>query len=112
MCNDLLALFHSFYNNNLDISRLNLAYISLIPKKEGASESKYFRLISLLNSPYKIIAKVLSNHLRLILDQLVDSSQTTFVKQRSTIDSVATVEELIIACSKYKWIGLFLKLDF
>lgn len=63
VCRDLLDLFHSFYNNNIDMLRLNLAYITLISKK-GAYEPNDFKPISLLNIPYKIITKVLSNRLR------------------------------------------------
>lgn len=79
--NDLLDLFHSFYNNNLDMLRFNLAHITLIPKKEGACELNNFRPISLLNTPYKITTKTLSNRLSIIIDQLVDPVQTTLKKK-------------------------------
>lgn len=105
--NDLIALFHSFYNNNLNMSCLNLAHITLFPKKEGAKKPKELRPIGLLNTPYKIITNP-----QPILDQLVDPFQAAFLKQRSTLDSVAAAQNLITACSKHKRTGLFFKLDF
>lgn len=91
--------------------RLNFAYITLIPKIEGIFEPNKLRPISLL-TPYKIITKVLSNRLQPIIEQLVDPSQTAFLKQRSILDSIATAQELITVCTKQKWAGIFLKLDF
>ena len=48
------------------MDRLNRAYIILIPKVEGVERIGDFRPISLSNSIYLIIAKVLANQLRTV----------------------------------------------
>lgn len=109
---DLLDLFQSLYNKNLNLSQLNLVHVNLIPKKSGAYEPTDFRPISFLNKPYKIITKTLSNHFSIVIDQLVDPFQIAFLQKKSTLDSIAAAQKLIAACTKTKWAGLFLKLDF
>ena len=47
---------------------LNATFIALVPKKNGASNIRDFRLISLVGSVYKILAKVLANRLKEVLD--------------------------------------------
>lgn len=44
-----------FFHGTLDLDRLNLAYISLTPKKQGTLIAWELRPINLLNSAYKII---------------------------------------------------------
>ena len=39
-------------------------FVSLIPKKLGASELKDFRLISLIIGIYKVLAKILAERLK------------------------------------------------
>lgn len=40
VCNDLIDIFQSFDNNNMDMLCLTLAYITLIPKIEGQMNRK------------------------------------------------------------------------
>ena len=47
---------------------LNVTFIALVPKKNGVSNIRDFRLISLVGSVYKILAKVLANRLKEVLD--------------------------------------------
>ncbi|XP_078156117.1 uncharacterized protein LOC144551891 [Carex rostrata] len=77
---DLLRIFTAFYNNNLDISKFNLASICLIPKKEDATTVRNFRPISLINCSFKLITKLLADRLALVMDSLIDSSQTAYIK--------------------------------
>ena len=61
---------------------LNVTFIALVPKKNGASNIRDFRLISLVGSVYKILAKVLANRLKEVLDQLIFESQNSFIGGR------------------------------
>ncbi|KAL4190680.1 hypothetical protein AMTRI_Chr07g25950 [Amborella trichopoda] len=56
---DFKSLFEEFYHRGILNKAINATFIALVPKKEGAKELKDFRPISLLNSSYKILAKVL-----------------------------------------------------
>jgi hypothetical protein len=50
---DLMAMFKDFHEGDLDLFRLNIAILTLIPKEPDASSMKKFRPISLLNFCFK-----------------------------------------------------------
>jgi hypothetical protein len=60
---DLMNLFDAWFEDRLDICRLNFAMITLIPKENDAITMKKFRPISLLNCSFKIFCEVLTNRL-------------------------------------------------
>ncbi|XP_026428793.1 uncharacterized protein LOC113324719 [Papaver somniferum] len=61
---------------------------SLIPKKEYVEKVKDLRHISLTNSVYKAIYKVLAERLKTMLHKLVSNHQSAFVEGRQILDSV------------------------
>ena len=60
-------------------NHLNKTLITLIPKCPGADCLGLFRPISLCNTIYKLITKVLVNKMRPMLNNLVSPFQTAFV---------------------------------
>lgn len=76
-------------------AELNDTTIVLISKKEGADSMKDLRPIALCNMLYIIIAKVLSNHLRVLLPGFIFESQYAFVPGHSITDNVLVVFELL-----------------
>ena len=58
---DLFRLVEDFYENNLDLSRINYGEISLIPKGKDADRIQKYRPICLLNVLFKIFCKILAN---------------------------------------------------
>ncbi|GJZ32023.1 hypothetical protein Tco_0577459 [Tanacetum coccineum] len=57
----------------------NSSFITLIPKSLDAKMVKDFRPISLIGSFYKIVAKILSNRLCIVMPNLISDVQTTFI---------------------------------
>lgn len=96
---------------DLDLSHFNRAYVALVPKKEGARKIGDFHPISLINSMFKIISKVLAQRLKSKINGLIDSPQSTFLHGQSILDCVSSTQKIISSCSKYKWPMFFLKLD-
>lgn len=61
-----------------------------------------YRPISLCNTMYKIITKIIVAHIRPLLLDLVSLFQTAFVPGRKGMDNVIIVQEIIHTISRKK----------
>ncbi|KAK3220389.1 hypothetical protein Dsin_014359 [Dipteronia sinensis] len=61
---------------------------------------------------YKVLAKVLANRLKKVMDSIIGPTQMAFVKGHQIIDSVVIAEEIIHSWKRDESGGLLLKLDF
>nr|WMB96901.1 reverse transcriptase [Solanum melongena]WMB97091.1 reverse transcriptase [Solanum aethiopicum] len=71
------------------------AHVVLIPKVECPESILDFRPITLLNTAYKLISKVLVARLRPILQRVVGPFQNSFLAGRSTADNILVTQEEI-----------------
>ena len=83
-------------------SYLNETLISLIPKCQNPETLNNYRPISLCNSVYKIVSKILVARIRLLLSSLISPVQTAFVPGRRCTDNVLIAQELFHALDKKK----------
>jgi hypothetical protein len=68
----------------------------------GNSSIPNFRPISLLGCLYKIIAKVLAKRLALVMDSLISTNQSAFIKGRNLVDGVLIMNGLVDWAKKTK----------
>jgi hypothetical protein len=108
-----MKLIHGFSRGEINISRLNYAMITLIPKEEGVRNlKKKIRPISLINCGFKIFAKALNNRLALIYGRLLSCNQISFVKGRFILESVVSTYEIIHDVVRRGEKKVVLKLDY
>ena len=110
--NDLMTLTYYFYENKLNLHAINKSCICLIPKEKDANIVKKFRPISLVNCSFKILSKLLTNRLELVMDRLIDHSQSAFIKNRYILDNVILSQEILHSCHTNKQAGVVVKIDF
>ncbi len=108
---DLLGFFDEFFEKGTFAYSLNATFVTLITKKQNAFKIRDFWPISLIGSVYKILAKVLANHLRRVLDALISESQNAFVGGRQTLDLVLIANECLDSQVKCHIPGVVCKLD-
>jgi Reverse transcriptase (RNA-dependent DNA polymerase) len=68
----------------------------LFHKKRDKKDLVNYRPITILNSDYKIVAKVLANRLQKVIDNLINKCQTGFVKRRIEDNII----EFYLTCEK------------
>ena len=89
----------------------NSTFLAVIPKEVNPNTFERFRPISLCNSSYKILAKLLENRIKPLLGKLISPSQGGFIKGRHIIDNVIQVQEAIHSSFHQKEQGMIIKLD-
>nr|GEX18958.1 RNA-directed DNA polymerase, eukaryota [Tanacetum cinerariifolium] len=92
---DVFAAVQYFFNHGDIPKGCNSTFITLIPKIPGANMVKDFRPISLIKSFYKIIAKVLTNRLVGVLEDIVNEVQSAFIANRQISEWPFIVNEAI-----------------
>jgi hypothetical protein len=110
--NPLKRLFDAFTNGSLDIGRLNFGTITLLPKCEDALTIQKYRPICLMNESLEIITKGVNNRLNGVVDDLINKTHTTFMKNRFIMEGVVVLHEILHEVKKKKMSGVLFKVDF
>ena len=92
------------------VRSLNVTFLVLIPKKGNVEDIKDYRPISLLGRLYKILAKVLANRLRRVINKVV-SSQNAFMEGRQILDATLFANEVVDSMLRRNDGGVVYKLD-
>ena len=103
--------FREFHERGRFVKSLNVTFLVLVPKKGGAEDLKDFRLISLVGSLYKLLAKVLSNRIKKAMGEVILEPKNAFVEGRQILDAVLIANGVVDSRLKRNQGGVMCKLD-
>nr|GEW05141.1 RNA-directed DNA polymerase, eukaryota, reverse transcriptase zinc-binding domain protein [Tanacetum cinerariifolium]GEW05150.1 RNA-directed DNA polymerase, eukaryota, reverse transcriptase zinc-binding domain protein [Tanacetum cinerariifolium] len=119
---DQLAVVEMLFSRSLSVDQqeglehiprgCNSCFIALIPKITDENLVKDFRPICLIGSVYKIIVKVLTNRLVVVLGDLIHKVQSAFIADRKILDGPFILNEVLQWCKSRKKQALIFKVDF
>ncbi|RVX10323.1 putative ribonuclease H protein [Vitis vinifera] len=109
---DLVRVFAEFHNSGIINQNTNASFIVLLPKKSRSKKISDFRPINLITCLFKVIAKVLSGHLRGVLHETIHSTQGAFVQGRQILDAVLMANEIVDEKRRSREEGVVFKIDF
>ena len=99
---EVIAAVKNFFATNFLPATANATILSLVPKFPGASKISDFRLISCLNTVYKVVSRLLVKRLKPLLPTLILPSQTAFVNGRLLVENTTLAGELVNGYHKNK----------
>ncbi|KAF3653639.1 hypothetical protein FXO37_16869 [Capsicum annuum] len=85
---------HIFTNYSIP-EAINTTYLCLIPKVSGASTISQYRPISLCNTMYKIVTKIIVNRIKPLLLDIIGPTQASFLTNRRAADNAIVVQEVL-----------------
>ena len=89
------------------------AILCLLPKaKKDLRFLKNWRPLSILNTDYKLLAKLLATRLQLVIGKLVDPDQSGYIKGRFIGENIRTIIDTINFTNTFDISGYLLFLDF
>ena len=84
---ELTAVFNEAINTGMLPDRMLEGEVALLYKKKDPRDIRNYRPITLLNTDYKILAKVMGERLKQTLDSIISSPQTGFVPKRQITEN-------------------------
>ena len=82
------------------LKELNKTFIIVIPKRKDTKVLNEFRPISLCNVAYKLISKIISNHIRGVIGKLIAHIQSTFILGRLIVVNRILAQDIVHLFSK------------
>ncbi|GLT37139.1 hypothetical protein SLA2020_114740 [Shorea laevis] len=92
---DVTKVVLEFLNEGTMAKGLNKTHIVLIPKKKNPNPVKDFHPISLCNVLFKLISKILANHLKSLLLSIILKNQSAFVPRRLIYNNIMVAFEMV-----------------
>nr|GFB15385.1 hypothetical protein [Tanacetum cinerariifolium] len=90
----------------------NSSFVTLISKVMEPKIVSDFRPISLIGSLYKVVTKILSSRLSLVISDLISDVQSAFLPNRQILDGPFIINEVLSKCKLRKHQLMIFKVDF
>ena len=99
---DMLLMFNHLYSTGNIREQQKHGVVVCIPKTTAPKTPADYRPITLLNTDYKILARIVASRLRPVLAELLHPSQNGRRPEGDIFDAVATVPNAIAYAEKIK----------
>jgi hypothetical protein len=90
---DLIRMIKAFQQKDKVGGSVKSTFLALIPKEANPGSFDRFRPISLCNTSYKILSKLMEKGIKTLLGKLISHAQCSFVKGRYILDNEIHVQE-------------------
>lgn len=108
----LKEIYKTIYDKGEASQLMRIGMVKLIFKKRGDStDLKNYRPISMLNTDFKILAKVLANRLKKVLPGIITTNQAYSIIGREITDTVSNIRDKIRYMVENKKEGYMVSLD-
>lgn len=88
------------------------SFLALIPKEANPTNFSKFHPISLYNSSYKILTKIITNRVKPLISSFIYENQGGFMQHRYIFDNIILVQEAIHSRKVVREVGfIFIKLN-
>ena len=113
----LESMYYELLTHAIEVSCLprstRRGVITLIPKKgRDPLLLKNWRPITLLNTDYKILAKIIATRIQRVLPDLISLDQTGFMTGRQITTTIRKTMDIVEYCDRYDQPGYVINLDF
>ncbi len=108
----LVAAFNDMLEAGILQPSLREGVVRLLPKVRGVPAADQLRPITLLNTDYKLLTKMLVNRLLPLLPDLLQTTQLCAVEGRSIFDGAASVLSAAAYLHQHQLPGFLVSLDF
>lgn len=109
---DFMRFLSEFHRNGKLANGINSTFIALIPKVQSPQGFNDLRPISLVGCLYKVLAKVLANRLKSVINKVVSDTQSAFVKGKQILDGILIANEVVDEARRLGRELILFKVDF
>lgn len=92
---DVKKGIHEFFTHKRSYAAVNCTLVTLIPKTNTTSSVKDMRPISCCTTLYKMISKILTNRLSVVINTVIHDSQSAFLSGKVIHDNILLAQELV-----------------
>jgi hypothetical protein len=98
--NDINILVQSFFDHTLNLTKINYTFIISISKNKEGNTSNSYKPMNLIS--VRTTTKILASRISVVIDNLIDNSQITFIKNRNTHDNIICAQKILFKVRKNK----------
>ena len=109
---DVLRFLDEFHANDVFPRGCNASFLALIPKVSDPQILNDYWPISLIGCMYKIVAKLLTKRLKVVMPFIINEAQSAFIEGRHLLHSALIANEVIDEAKRSNKSCLVFKVDY